>query len=108
MANYVNLNALTYNVVGIFGNAARNLFKTLNLSLPDTAITKNWKPHEQYEIRFPWELFNTINLTSFDVLPPADPKDSDIADSSRVMTSIGPIVRRIMQEALKLTFYSAT
>ena len=105
LKNYVNMSAFTNNAVGTFGNASRNLFKAPYLNSADTAISKNWRFRDQYQLQFRWELFNTFNHTSFDVPTSSGPTTSDLSvGSSSAITSVGQIAPRVMQGALKLTF----
>lgn len=107
LAQYINPSAFTNNAAGTFGNSGRNLYRAPYLNSADSAITKNWKFEERYNLQFRWELFNTFNHTSFDVPASAGPSSSDMqlgTSTFGVISSVGPIAPRVMQGALKLTF----
>ena len=100
LQHYMNPAAFTVNAQGTFGNSGRNIIRAPGINSADSALAKNWRVMDRYELQFRWEMFNTFNHTSFGG-PAADPS-SPLTFGQ--ITGVGAIPPRVMQGALKFKF----
>jgi hypothetical protein len=97
--HYFNTAAFTTNAPGTFGNSGKNMLQGPPIRTMDAAIAKNWIFHERYSLQFRWEMFNAFNTPSF-----SNPGNTVGFGNFGQITSIGPVLPRVMQAGLKFAF----
>jgi hypothetical protein len=95
---YFNPAAFQMNAPGTFGDSGANILRTPPIATADMAAIKNWTV-ERVGVQFRWEAFNVFNHPSFGT-PSSDPSSGNFGQ----ITTIGAILPRVMQGALKLSF----
>lgn len=94
---YFNIDAFTFNAVGTFGTAGRNILRGPGDATVDLGLFKNIPIHERHKLQFRMETFNLFNRVNL-----GNPNSNRNAAAFGRITSAGS--PRVIQLALKYQF----
>jgi hypothetical protein len=94
---YFNTDAFTFNAVGTFGTAGRNILRGPGDVTVDAGLFKNIPIREGHRLQFRMETFNVLNRVNL-----GNPNGNRNAAAFGRITSAGP--PRVIQLALKYQF----
>jgi len=94
---YFNIDAFTFNEIGTFGTAGRNILRGPGEANVDFGLFKNFPIHERHRLQFRMETFNLFNRVNL-----GNPNVNRNAAAVGTITSAG--TPRVIQLALKYQF----